>query len=330
MLRFFAEMLDPLLNETVILGYDRFGYHVRKPLWQPQDTQGWMGGKVVLITGANSGIGLATAEAVARKGATVILACRNAERGAQAQADLTRLTGNQDLHLELLDTSSLVSVRDFCARIAARWPRVDILVHNAGALLNCRQESVDGLEMTLAGNLLGPFLMTHLLRPLLAAAAPSRVIFVASGGMYLARLHPDDLQFQQRPYKGALAYAEAKRGMVVLNEIWAHELAEQGIYLNAMHPGWADTPGVQKSLPAFRALTRLTLRSYAEGADTIVWLAMKPDFKAYGQFWFDRRARAVHRMAATRNSPEEIRRYWELLCVLTGVDAPFPVQGTKQ
>ena len=172
--------------------------------------------------------------------------------------------------------------------------------------------------------------MTHLLRPLLTAAAPARVILVASGGMYLARLHLDDLQFQQRPYNGTLAYAEAKRGMVVLNEIWAAELAESGIYLNAMHPGWADTPGVQKSLPAFRALTRLALRSYAEGADTVVWMAMKPEWQSYGQFWFDRRARAVHRLASTRNNPEELRRYWELLCELTGVTASFPTQGAKQ
>lgn len=330
MLRFFAELLDPVLNETVIFGYDRCGYHIRKSLWQPQDIQGWMGGKVVVITGANSGIGLATAEALARKGATVILACRSAERGAQAQADLARITGNRDLHLEVVDTSSMTSVRDFCRRIAARWPRLDILVHNAGALLPNRQESVDGLEMTWAGNLLGPFLMTHLLRPLLAAAAPSRVIFVASGGMYLARLHLDDLQFQQRPYNGALAYAEAKRGMVVVNALWAPDLAQEGIYLNAMHPGWADTPGIQKALPLFRSLTRFILRSYSEGADTVVWLAMKPDFKPYGQFWFDRRARSVHRMGSTRNSQEDIQRYWETLCVLTGVDSPFPGQGAKQ
>ncbi|MGV3524411.1 MAG: SDR family NAD(P)-dependent oxidoreductase [Candidatus Sericytochromatia bacterium] len=320
--------LDHLLDQTVIGGYDRLGYWLRKPLWDPADTQVDLQGSTCLVTGANSGLGLATAQALAARGARVILACRNPERGERALAQIQRETGNTRCVLEIVDMGDMASVRALAERINSRYPRLDRLILNAGALLNTQQTTSEGLDASLAINLLGPYLLTTLLMPLLKTSAPARVILVASGGMYFASLHSDDLEFRRRPYNGALAYAEAKRGLVVLNRLWAHELAGSGVLVNAMHPGWADTPGVQDALPLFRTLTRLTLRNQEEGADTIVWLALCPHLHQSGEFWCDRRPRAVHRLDSTRNAPSEIESWWHRLGQLTDCPRPFPYTST--
>jgi NAD(P)-dependent dehydrogenase (short-subunit alcohol dehydrogenase family) len=142
--------------------------------------------------------------------------------------------------------------------------------------------------------------------------------------MYTAKLHVDDLQYEQRPYNGVQAYAETKRAEVVLTQIWAHKLADTNIFVAAMHPGWANTKSVQKSLPLFQAVMRPLLRSPAQGADTIVWLAANPHLgKAEsGRFWFDRKTRSFHRLGTTRNTPQEIQQFWQTCCTLTGYEEP--------
>ena len=154
--------------------------------------------------------------------------------------------------------------------------RLDALVNNAGALLPERRVSVDGYEMTFATMVLGPFVLTNGLVPLLERTAGhagvARVVNVASGGMYLQGLHLDDLQMEREPYRGSIAYARAKRALVTLTREWSRRLRGRAITVNAMHPGWADTPGVVASLPTFHRLIGPRLRTPEEGADTIVWL----------------------------------------------------------
>ena len=147
-----------------------------------------------------------------------------------------------------------------------------MLVNNAGALPSERTLSVDGIELTFATNVLGPFLLTNLLIPLLKKSTPARIVNVSSGGMYTQRIHLDDLQMAHEEFDGATAYARTKRAQVILTELWAERLQGTGVVAHAMHPGWADTPGMKSSLPRFYGATKRLLRTPQEGADTIVWL----------------------------------------------------------
>ena len=120
-----------------------------------------------------------------------------------------------------------------------------MLVNNAGALASERTLSVDGIELTFATNVLGPFLLTNLLLPLLEQSKPARIVNVSSGGMYTQRIHLDDLQMDHEEFDGPTAYARAKRAQVILTELWAERLQDTGVVVHAMHPGWVDTPGLE-------------------------------------------------------------------------------------
>ena len=186
-------------------------------------------------------------------------------------------------------------MRQLAERFAAQAPRLDVLVNNAGVLTQGRELSADGIELTLATNVIGPFLLTQLLTAELEHSAPSRIVNVSSGGMYTQKLPADDLQSERGEFDGPTVYARTKRAEVVLTEMWAQHLAGTGVTVHAMHPGWADTAGVQSSLPRFHRVTRPLLRSADEGADTIVWLgaAAEPEDSS-GGFWHDRRRRPTH------------------------------------
>ncbi|MCA9973772.1 MAG: SDR family NAD(P)-dependent oxidoreductase, partial [Anaerolineales bacterium] len=196
---------------------------------------------------------------------------------------------------------------------------LDLLVNNASVLLPARQLSADGIELTFATNVLGYFLLTELLRPNLLAAAAARVVNVTSGGLYTARLHLDDLQYATRPFNGTTAYAESKRAELVLTEQWATAWRGTGIAVHAVHPGWADTPGVQTSLPRFARLMRPLLRTPRQGADGIVWLCTTPDLARFpnGRLWFDRQPRPHHKLGMPRNTPAEIQQFWQICHDLT-------------
>jgi len=152
-------------------------------------------------------------------------------------------------------------------------------------------------------------LLTELLLPALRAGAPARVLWVSSGGMYSEPLAVGKLEMTARDYDGVKAYARAKRAQVTLTELYAERLHTDGVVVHAMHPGWADTPGVARSLPMFRRVVGPLLRTPADGADTLIWLAVNTDevLAESGLFWHDRRPRPIHRFANTRRSdtPEE-------------------------
>ena len=208
--------------------------------------------------------------------------------------------------------------------LAGRLPRpLHVLVNNAGVLLPNRTQTAEGLETTFATNLLGHFLLTNLLAEALADGAPARIVNVSSGGMYTQRIVVEDLQMERGRYNGTVAYARTKRAQVILTELWADALRSRGIAVHAMHPGWADTPGVEASLPRFHRLTRPLLRSPEAGADTIVWLcAAEEAGKTTGLFWHDRRPRPTHRTRATRESAEERRALLRALENLSGSSLP--------
>jgi NAD(P)-dependent dehydrogenase (short-subunit alcohol dehydrogenase family) len=291
--------LDRLLDASIFFSFDRSGFRRHAAAFGPDDLEVDLSGRICLVTGANSGIGFETSLGLAERGATVWMLCRDRGRGEAALRELRRRTGSRRARLALLDVSDPGSVRDFAAGFAPA--RVDVLVHNAGVLPAERILTLDGHELTLATHVLGPWRLTQALLPRLRASTDPRVIFVSSGGMYTQRLSLADCEWQRRRYDGVLAYAQTKRMQVALARLLARDLP--GGTVSAMHPGWADTPAVRSSLPRFWDAMKDRLRTPAEGADTVLWLAASEAARGRsGRFWFDRAVRSPHLLPWTRES----------------------------
>ncbi len=303
--------LDTALDRTVVPGYSKIGYWLRRASWEADDPRpGSLRGKTVVVTGASSGLGQATAAATARLGATVHLVVRDLAKGRAAVTAIRGEVPGAEVLLHRCDVSDLSSVRAFAAALRGSVERVDVLVHNAGVLPPGRTETADGHEVAFATHVLGPLLMTELLRPVLAAAGQARVVIVSSGGMYAQKLPADDPEYRLGEYSGTTAYARTKRMQVALTPLMQERWAADGIAVHTMHPGWADTPGVVTSLPGFHRVMGPVLRDAETGADTIVWLAATEPAPGGGQFWHDRAPRPEHYLPRTRESGDDLARLW--------------------
>lgn len=320
--------LDRLLNRTVLLGYSRLGYVIRRRHWAADDPEaGVLAGRTALVTGAGSGLGEATALGLARLGARVHLLVRSPERAApavQRMTDALRREGvDVDVHVEQCDVSDPATVDAFADEFCARdrgATSVDILVHNGGVMPPQRTESADGHELTVATHVLGPIRLTDRLLPALRRSrSGARVVMIASGGMYAQPLPVDDPDFRRGDYRGAAAYARSKRMQVEFTPVMAQRWAADRISVYATHPGWADTPGVAKSLPLFRAVLRPLLRSAHVGADTAVWLAATEPAPPSGTFWHDRQQRPTSYRSATRPDRAQVEALWDWAVEATGL-----------
>lgn len=311
-MKLLARALAGVCDALIAPGYSAPGYWLRKRSWSEDGLDLDLSGRTYLITGANSGLGYAATDQLATRGARVIMVCRDLERGTSARDAIARARLNDRIELRLLDVAELGASRAFCRALSQELPSLDGLILNAGVLLDRRVETSENNERGLATNVLGPHLMLHELAPLLSKNK-GRAVFVSSGGMYTQKLNVEDLQYTRRPYDGVLAYAQTKRAEVILTELWAEALRDQGVAVNAMHPGWADTPGVRRSLPRFYRLTRGLLRGPEAGADTAVWLAIAPQVQgATGGFYFDRIKRPTHsRLLKTRSPEADRRKLWQ-------------------
>ena len=189
-----SRAFDKLLEWTIVLSFSQIGYILRHNMWDTAHLDVDMSGKTCIVTGANSGLGFATSVHLAELGASVIMVARDPARGQSAVREVVDRTGNPSVRLEIVDLSSLEAVRGFADRFLEQEDRLDVLINNAGVLLPERQLSADRFELSFATNVLGPFLLTNLLMPLLARSSPARIIFVSSGGMYTQKLDVDDLQ----------------------------------------------------------------------------------------------------------------------------------------
>lgn len=242
---------------------------------------GDMTGKTSVITGANSGIGKETALALALSGAHVILVCRNPQKGEAALREIGRETGSSELDLLIADLSSLESVRALASRIQRNYPRLDLLINNAGAAVRERTLSSNGIEMTLAGNYLGAALLTLLLLDLLKASAPSRIVNVSSQAQRNARLDLNDLQFERRKYHGFAAYGQSKLLLNAFTIELARRLETTGVTVNCLHPGvvatniWGPNPGWL--LKIIVAVMRPFMLDSRQGAQGSIYLATAPD-----------------------------------------------------
>jgi len=305
-------------------------------------TPGSLHGKTCLVTGGTAGIGLATARELARRGAAVAIVGRGVSRGVKAAQAIRRDTGNEAVAFLPADMSSLGDVRALAAQWLAGTDRLDVLVNNAGALFAVRRESVDGIEMTLALNHLGPFLLTNLLLDALKAAAPSRIVNVASGAHHdVAGFDFEDPQARRRGF-GGYPRSEAASAFYSLVMPWAHpgyrqyartklanilfttELARRlegtGVTANALHPGV-----VASAFPEGNGVYGWFMRRYMalrgigveEGARTSIHLASAPDVEGVsGGYFVDRHPAACS--AAARDT-SAAARLWKLSEGLVGL-----------
>lgn len=287
--------------------FTRHGYVTGRKVWAPMSER--MEGHHVLLTGANSGIGLAAAIELASAGASLTLVVRDEAKARQTAETIKEATGRTDIHFEFADLSLLKDTDALIDRLLAKGVTIDVLINNAGALFNDHTMTSEGLEKSYALLLLSPWRLCERLLPLLKNHdATARVINVVSGGMYAERLNLKRLNMTSDGYRGARAYAQCKRALSIMTEVWAERWQEHNIVVNAMHPGWSDTPGVQKALPAFRRLTRLVLRSHAEGADTVVWMAQSNQAAlSTGKLFLDREPRSTYLLGNNVESEDERR-----------------------
>jgi dehydrogenase/reductase SDR family member 12 len=318
----FGTAVDATMDALIVPGFSRIGLAVRSallPEFTKEGSSRRLDGKTVIITGATSGIGHAAAIALARRGAAVHFLARDQGRAERARHGIAAASGSARISYGLADLEDLNSVRAFARQFRATYDRLDMLIHNAGAIHPNLRVGQTGTELTVAEQVVAPFLLTSLLMPTLLAAAPSRVITVSSGGMYSQRLDPATLQLPASRYNGVTAYARAKRAQVALSREWARRFTGTGVAFHAMHPGWVDTPGVAAALPGFRRLTRPILLSPGQGADTVVWLAtMPPERLGSGRFWHDRRPRPEHLLPWTREKdPAAARKLWDQVAAFT-------------
>jgi retinol dehydrogenase-14 len=251
-----------------------------------------MQGKVVVITGANTGVGFETAVGVAAHGATTVLACRNHAKAEAAAREVIRRTWNDDVHVVTLDLGDLASVRKAADDILTRWDRLDVLDNNAGGTWTERHETAQGLEYTMGVCHVAHFYLTRLLLDRLTDGAPSRVINVTSVGHHAAfkGMRFDDLQSEGK-YEGMEVYCRAKLANVLFTRELARRTAGTGLTANTAHPGWVrsrfgmdgDTSGT--SAFGFRALRPFQI-SPRTGAKTSVYLATSPDVATRtGEYW---------------------------------------------
>jgi NAD(P)-dependent dehydrogenase (short-subunit alcohol dehydrogenase family) len=315
-----GRVVDRVLDRSVVLGYSRIGLAVRKRLAGfPDDPRpDALQGRHAVVTGASSGLGTATAAGLARLGAEVHLVVRNPGKGEQAAGEIRAVVGDAQVHVHRCDVSDLDDVRRFAGELGDEVGALAALVHNAGAMPPQRSESAQGHEMTMALHVLGPLVMTEMLLPALSADH-GRVVMVTSGGMYTQRLPLGDPEYLRGDYQPSVAYARSKRVQVSLLPLLADRWGPRGVDVNAMHPGWADTPGVVDSLPGFHRLTGPILRDADEGADTSVWLCAAEPAPPSGLLWHDRRPRPAHYLRRTAETPQQQRQMWDWVRNAAGI-----------
>ncbi len=286
--------------------------------------------RLVVVTGANSGIGLATARELARRGDTVILACRSAERGEAARQELLADAGDASLRVMTVDLASATSVRAFAADVLREYDRLDVLVNNAGIFCPTRQLTDDGLERTLATNHLGPLLLTLLLLPLLVAAPQGRIINVSSAAAWEGKLDLEDLQMTGRwGRRGFDAYARSKLAQVYCSRELAKQLEGTAVTVNALHPGHVATNIYPEQGWLWRLVRRVLerfARSAEEAGAMCADLACAEEFAGVsGEFFED--GEPVDLPAVARDAGLQAQ-IWQRSLALVGYD-PADLRGIR-
>ncbi|MGA9768251.1 MAG: SDR family oxidoreductase [Blastocatellia bacterium] len=277
-----------------------------------------MTGKICMVTGANSGIGLVTARELADRGAAVVMVCRDRVRGESARAEIKAQSGNAGVELMLCDLASQRSIREFAGEFKRTHDRLDVLVNNAGVYIRNRTVVEGNIETTFAVNHLGYFLLTNLLLDVIEQSASARIINVASGAHTYGRMDFDNLQGEKN-YSGVRAYANSKLANVLFTYELARRLSAARVTANCLHPGAVAT-GIFRALPKFvEAIIKLMTLSPEKGAETSIHLAASPEVEGVTGKYFVKKTE-------TRSSPESYnedtaRKLWAVSARLTGLEA---------
>jgi NAD(P)-dependent dehydrogenase (short-subunit alcohol dehydrogenase family) len=272
-----------------------------------------MKGKTVLVTGANQGIGKATAIALAEQGADVVILSRNPEKGRAALQDVQAASRGGKAELLVADYASLADVRRAAAEFRASHKRLDALVNNAGLIVPERHLTIDGLEETFAVNHLAPFLLTIELLDLLKASAPARIVNVSSEAHRHAKIHWEDLQFANARYKSFRAYGQSKLANILFTYELARRLEGTGVTANALHPGVVAS-GFGQTYPGplsfLVKVARPFLLTNEEGARTSVHVASSPEAQGVTGKYFAK-CRPVRSNAVSYDEASQ-RKLWSL------------------
>ncbi|GAA6082904.1 retinol dehydrogenase 12, partial [Tachysurus ichikawai] len=280
---------------------------------------GRLDGKTALITGGNTGIGKETALDLAARGARVILACRDVEKGEEAAAEIRTRVGGAQVEVRELDLADTYSIRVFAQRFLQEVSHLHILINNAGVMMCPYMKTADGFEMHLGVNHLGHFLLTFLLIGVLKRSAPSRIIVVSSLAHYFGWIRFHDLH-SQGSYNSGLAYCQSKLANVLFTKELAHKLTGLNVTVNSLHPGTVRSDLVRHStlMSLLFALFSIFLKTAREGAQTSVYCAVAEELHSItGKHFSDCAPASV---APQGRCDETARRLWDVSCDLLGIE----------
>ncbi len=271
-----------------------------------------MKGKIVLITGATSGIGKETAQGLALLGATVVLTTRDVERGEQTRQELIQSTKNTNIDVLFCDLASFTSIRDCCNEFLKKYPMLHVLINNAGTMDSHRRESKDGIENMFAVNYLAPFLMTNLLLDVLKKSAPARIINLSSG------LHSGTIQFNnlefEHGFSGMRVYGHTKLAIILFTRFLAEKLKGTGVTVNCVNPGMTATNLGRNAGWFSMKFFKLLGKKPSIGAQTPIYLASAPEIETISGEYFEKKSvkktnKRTYDMDAARKLWEASKRY---------------------
>lgn len=275
--------------------------------------------KIVVITGANAGIGKATALGLAELEATIVMICRDQKRGQAALEEIKDKSGNSNIDLLIADLSSQQQIRKVVEEFKDKYTNLHILINNAGVVLPKRELTVDGFEYQFAVNYLAPFLLTNLLLDVLKASVPARIINVASYAHKLGSLDFEDLQCEKK-YGPFRAYGQSKLALIMFTYELANRLEGTDITVNALHPGAIRSDLARHFnwfIRGFYSAAKIFMKGTKKGAETSIYLAASPEVEGTtGKYFSNKKEK---KSSKESYDIEATKKLWEISCKLTGL-----------
>jgi NAD(P)-dependent dehydrogenase (short-subunit alcohol dehydrogenase family) len=274
--------------------------------------------RICIITGANSGIGKATAIGLAKMDATVIMLCRNKETGEVAQKEIISESGNKNVDLLICDLSSQKQIRRFVDEFKQKYQNLHVLINNAGVMASKRRLCVDGFEMNFAVNHFGPFLLTNLLLDVLKKSSPSRIVNVSSAAHRMAKLDFDDLQCENKKHRLFRVYGASKLAFMLFSYELSRRLEGTGVTVNTVHPGMINTNLGREMSKFGRGFGKLFFGGPEKGAETSIYLASSPEVEGItGKYYIKKNQKESSKESYNE---EDAKKLWEISIKLTKLE----------